>query len=292
MPIKGKGKGARRRTVAAGPKRGYVEPPKPFWRKRGFWFAVAAVVGVILAAVLPPVFIHLGNVSRQHDAAAKRNAERDRARAVVTHYRAQVVDSLDGLVQAFADTVVPLPDLSQGAQKLKPGEDVPADFVQLAQDKAAATADALTALGKIDVSTRVSGHPSLGPLIDAQHEIVDSLQVYQNAADLFVQASKSDGDVRDGLVEDATALVTTGQTLFTDGFQKITNVFADLKVPLPQAPLTPPTPSPSPSASPTTSASPTPSASTASPAPSPSPTKHTKSPTASPSPTKHRKKKH
>ena len=74
MAIKGKGK-TRRRTVAAGPKPVYVEPPKPPWRRRWVQLTALAVLIVGIAAGVMVALTHLGNVHQQQRAAARKAKE-------------------------------------------------------------------------------------------------------------------------------------------------------------------------------------------------------------------------
>ena len=62
MAIKGKGRTkAGRRAPARGPRPGFVEPPKPLWRRRWFRWTL---VGVAAAGAAAIVLLHRHNVRR------------------------------------------------------------------------------------------------------------------------------------------------------------------------------------------------------------------------------------
>src|SRR5919199_5305133 len=102
MAIKGKGK-TRRRTVAAGPKPVYVEPPKPLWRRRWAQLTALAVVVVGIGIGVAAILIHQSNV---HDKERAR-AARDQERAAVGEFGSQVDQAIQPVSQDFQQTKVP-----------------------------------------------------------------------------------------------------------------------------------------------------------------------------------------
>ena len=70
MAIKGKGKAKQgRRAVTKGPRPGYVEPPKPLFRRT--WFRVSALVFLIVAvAAIVTSFILIKQSNDRKDKAA------------------------------------------------------------------------------------------------------------------------------------------------------------------------------------------------------------------------------
>ena len=251
MAIKGKGK-TRRRTVAAGPKPVYVEPPKPIWRRRWAQLTALAVVLAAVGLTVALVLVHVGNVHHREQV----NATREKERAIVGQFGSQVDQSLQPVTQAFQQTKVPFPDLTQQMGALKPGQALTKDFVQLARSSGILAGQAARAIDKIPASTLVSGHAALLPLIDSQDFLVQSLKVYGQAARAVVAAGKASGDARTSLLDQAKSLMPVGADLFNNGYQRLVNVRAKLGVtgapalpPQPSPPATSPPPSPSPTAS-------------------------------------------
>jgi hypothetical protein len=256
MAIKGKGK-TRRRTVTSGPKPAYVEPPKPLWRRRWFQAAAAAVVlvGIVIAVIA--VLIHIGNVNEEKAARARR----DKERGIVETFGSQVDGALNPVSTAFGTTRTPLPDLVQNIGALKAGKPIPAATVTLAQSAAKLSKSAASTIQSISTSELISGHADLLPLIDSQDFLGQSLTVFQQAATAVVAASKATGEAQTALIKQAQSLLPVAQRLFSDGYQKLTNVRTKLGVQAAPPPPPPPSPAPSASASATPTATPTPSGS-------------------------------
>jgi hypothetical protein len=253
MAIKGKGK-ARRRTVASGPKPVYVPPPKPFWRHPAF---LTAVIAVVLAGIGFGTFAIVTHLHNQNVKEARR-ADRAKERVIVTDFTAQVRQSLVAITKPELNTLVPFPELSDISAKIKEGKPLPDDLAGTGRDNAKLAGIASDRIEKIDVASLISGHPRLLPLIDAQTMLVQALKVYQQAGEMFREATKVTGDGRARLLSHAKDLLSVGSPLFRNGYQKIVNVESSLGIQPSQVPPTQPTPPASPT--PTTSASATPSA--------------------------------
>jgi hypothetical protein len=251
MAIKGKGK-TRRRTVAAGPKPVYVEPPKALWRRR--WVQLTALcvvlagIGIAAAAIL----IHLGN--QHHKEQVK--ATREKERAIVGQFGSQVDQALVPVTQSFQQTKVPFPDLTKQFSALKPSEPLSKDVLQLARSSGKLAGAAARTLQKIPATSLVSGHPTLVPLIDSQDFLVQSLKVYEQAARAVLAADKASGDARTALFDQAGNLLPVGADLFNSGYQRLVNVRGKLGIfPPPAAPPAPSPPAASPSAAPSSTPS-------------------------------------
>jgi hypothetical protein len=244
MAIKGKGK-TRRRTVAAGPKPVYVEPPKPLWRQRWAQLTALAVALIGIGVGVAVILIHQGSVHQEEAARAAREKER----VIVSQFGSQVDQALQPVTQDFQDTKVPFPDLTQQLASVKPGKALSSDLVKLARDSGSLATDAVTAINKIPASTLVSGHPRLLPLIDSQQFLVQSLKVFDQASQALVAASKTTGSGRAALVDQAQKLMPVGADLFNNGYQRLVNVRTKLGLSAP--PALPPQPSAAPSPTPT-----------------------------------------
>jgi hypothetical protein len=249
MTIKGKGK-TRRRVVASGPKPAYVTPPKPFWRHPAFITGVVAILVVGIALGVYAILTHIHNQSVK-DA---RRADRAKERVIVTEFSSQVRQPLVPITQLQLNTLIPFPELSDISAKIKQGKPLPPDLAGTGRDNAKLAGLAFDRIQKIDVATLINGHPRLLPLIDSQDYLVQSLQAYQQAGEMFQEATKLTGEGRARLLSHAKALLPVGSALFRNGYQKLVNVETALGIPPPQAP--PPQPTPAPSPTPTASASP------------------------------------
>jgi hypothetical protein len=249
MTIKGKGK-TRRRVVASGPKPAYVTPPKPFWRHPAFLTGVVAVLVVGIAIGIYAIVTHIHNQNVKE----VRRADRAKERVIVTGFSSQVRQSLLPITQGQLNTLIPFPELADISAKIKEGKPLPPDLAGTGRDNAKLAGFAVDHIQKIDVATLINGHPRLLPLIDSQNFLVQSLQVYQQAGEMFQEATKLTGDGRARLLAHAKALLPVGNSLFTDGYQKLVNVETSLGISPPQTP--PPQPTPPPSPTPTASGSP------------------------------------
>jgi hypothetical protein len=231
MAIKGKGK-SRRRTVTGGPKPIYVEPPKPLHRRRWLQVTVASVLVVGLAAGLTTALLIKGSNDRK-------KKEQD----IVLAFAGTVTQAITPVSQAFQDSFVPFPDLTQAFSQLQSGKDVKtSQLVTTANSNGKLALDAYNSISQVPVSDQISGHPDLLDLIDAQNFLGQSLKLYQQIAQLLKDAAQSTGDTRTELVTQAQGLLSVGAALFQDGIQKINNLRTDLGVPAQFAP--PPAPQP------------------------------------------------
>ena len=254
MAIKGKGK-ARRRTVAAGPKPVYVEPPKPPWRRRWVQLTALAVLIVGIAAGVMVALTHLGNVHQQQRAAARKAKEA----AIVNQFGSQVDSAVQAVSHRFQDSRTPFPELTQSASLA----------VFRATVKLAGFAQ--TNVQKIPGATLISGHPDLLPLLDTQNDLEQSIAVYQQAASSLLAADKVNGSARTALMTQAKNLLPIGASMFSNGYQKLINLRGQLGIQLPaQGPPQRAIPTP-----PAVSATPSAKASGTT-APSASPKKHKK----------------
>src|SRR3954451_2112476 len=71
MAIKGKSKGRGARTVARGPKPVYTPVKRPFWQKKTFWYAIAAVLAIAAVVGLIYGFMKERNDQREQDEIAR-----------------------------------------------------------------------------------------------------------------------------------------------------------------------------------------------------------------------------
>ena len=249
MTIKGKGK-TRRRAVAAGPKPVYVEPPKPPWRRRWVQLTALAVLLAGIAVAVVVTIVHLGNVHRKEQAAARKEKEA----AIVSQFGSQVDQGMQAVSQRFQDALTPFPELTSSVSSVKPDTPFPSHDVAVFRASVKLAKGAAGTVQKIDTASLISGHPKLLPLIDAQNDIVQAVNIYQQAATALLAADKASGSARTALIGQGKNLVKIGSQLFSQGYQKLTNLRVTFGITLPNQ--LPPPPQPAVSATPTASAPP------------------------------------
>jgi hypothetical protein len=255
MAIKGKGKTKTgRRPVARGPRPGYVEPPKPLYKRAWFRWAAGAVAVAAVAAIVVAIVVNTSSNDRKAAQAARKHTKQGR----VQKYAGPVAQYLQAVAQPVGGgaQVVAFQDLPTQLQDLQSGKLSPADAKKAGTNDAKNAKAAYGSIQALDVAGIASGFPDLVDLIDSQTMLVSSLQLYEQAGNGLAQAADATGADRQAIIARAQALVPVASKLFTDGYQKLIN--AQIAAGLP------PTVYPAPSASPTPAAS-------ASPQPSPSP---------------------
>ncbi len=269
MAIKGKGRArSGRRAVARGPKPGYVEPPKPLFRRRWFrWTALAVLVAGVLAIVLSALLITASNNRKEAKAAAALKRQQQQA-ARVNRFALPVTQALQNVVVATAPgTVVrDFPDLPKSFRDLRSGALSDEDATAKGEEVTANATAAAKVLAGLNVSDMVRGFPQITGLIDARQYMLSSLQLYEQIGNGLGLAAGATGDEREALITQYLVLIPTASELFQNGYQKMVNAELASKV----QPVQPPAPSPVPSASPSVSPTPSPAVSVT-PPPSPTP---------------------
>jgi hypothetical protein len=255
MAIKGKGRAKTgRRPVARGPRPGYVEPPKPMYKRTWFrWAAGAFVLAGIVAIVLAILMISSSN-DRKEAKAARQHTRQTRVQKYVgpvTQYLQGVATPLGG-----GDQVAAFQDLPTQLQDFQSGKLAPADAKKAGTEVATNAKAASGKIQALDVTTIVSDFPDLLDLLDSQEMLVESMNVYQQVGDGLAQAADATGAEQKAFLAQSQALEPVAKQLFTDGYQKLIN--AQIAAGLPPNVFPPPAASPTPTASP--EPSPTPSA--------------------------------
>src|SRR6266498_4019659 len=212
MVIKGKGRAKTgRRPVARGPRPGYVEPPKPMFKRTWFrWAAGAFVLAGVVAIILAILMITASN-NRKEAKAARAHTRQGR----VQKYVGPVTQYLQGVAQ-------PLPGGDQVAafQDLQTGKLSPADAKKAGTEDAENAKFASGKIRALDVSTIVKGFPDLLDLLDSQEMLVESLNVYEQVGIGLAQAADATGAQRQAILAQSLALEPVAKQLFSDGYQK------------------------------------------------------------------------
>lgn len=253
MAIKGKGRAKTgRRPVARGPRPGYVEPPKPMFKRTWFrWAAGAFVLAGVVAIILAILMITASN-NRKEAKAARAHTRQGR----VQKYVGPVTQYLQGVAQPLpgGDQVAAFQDLPTQLQDLQTGKLSPADAKKAGTEDSKNAKFASGKIRALDVSTIVKGFPDLLDLLDSQEMLVESLNVYEQVGIGLAQAADATGAQRQAILAQSQALEPVAKQLFSDGYQKLIN--AQISAGLPPNVFPAPAASPSPASSPQASASP------------------------------------
>jgi ribosomal protein L30E len=209
MAIKGKRK-PKRRAVTTGPKPVYVPPKRPLFARRGFWLMVGIVVLAGAAAGVITGFM----IKRSND-------HREAERAIVARFGRSVDTSLQTVGQPIGSTFQAFPTLSQTIGGLKKGTTKAADAAKSAKSVKKQALNAYEQLQAIPVASMTAGHSDLGGIGDAQFELSDALQVYQQVGESIALAAGVRGKERDRLVTQAEDLLAVAQSEIAHGYGKL-----------------------------------------------------------------------
>jgi hypothetical protein len=205
MAIKGKGRTRTKQPVRA-PRRGPVPVPVPFVRRRGVQVVAAFLVGAL-------VFwggVWLTNGLRAQDTSARdREQELQRRRAgaawenlVATELRAI------GQIQEGNPPVI-LPQIRAVTTSL--AEKTPEDAVSTLQTAADGASEAIDGIAGYELSSSLSGkgfqRDEVLRFLSARDELVNSIQLYREAALLGVVATDVEGKDRRATIRRAESLL-------------------------------------------------------------------------------------
>jgi hypothetical protein len=257
MAIKGKGK-AGRRTVTRGPRPGYVEPPKPLYKRT--WFRVSALCVLILlvGSIIASIVLITKSNNRKEKAAELAHTKQGNVQKIVgpvTQYLQAVAEPLGGGTQ-----VAPFKDLATQFADLQSGKLSSEDAKKAATTVVTNAKTAAENIGALDVSTLAdtSTFPDLVDLLDAQSELKSSMQLFGLVGTGLGRAADATGDARNELIAENQAIIPIATATFTDGYQKLVNAQISVGLPPNVFPAPQPTPSPEPSASASASSKPEP----------------------------------
>ena len=212
MAIKGKRK-PKRRAVTTGPKPVYVPPKKPLLARRGFWITVGVLVLAGAAAGLVAGFAIKRSNDRKHD-----------EREIVQRFGSRIDATLQGVGQSLGPSFQAFPTLSQDIGRFKSGDLKPSDALSTAKTTADQASTAYDELQTIPVATMVDGHSALDDLKDAQFELSDAMQIYQQVAASLKLSAQATGADRTRLVTHTEGLLTVATNTFSTGYAKLTNL--------------------------------------------------------------------
>jgi hypothetical protein len=217
MAIKGKSKGRGARTVARVPKPVDTPVKRPFWQKKTFWYAVAAVLAIAAVVGLIYGFMKERNDQREKDEIAR---EATAARS----YGGQLDAILSSVGQQNATGFVAFPQIGSALDALD--QDAAAqDPEQLASslDDLAGTAktaaESLTALDAAKIVRNKDLDPTfIVYLLGSKDDITTGLRLYEQAAHLASLAATTTGEDQATLIARAKAVNTLAGEVFAHGY--------------------------------------------------------------------------
>jgi hypothetical protein len=219
MAIKGKTKSRSKKPVAAGPKPAYVPVKIPFMRRRGLWIAVVTVVAIGSIAGITYGFAKERTRSREEEVAK-------RLRTAMTTYQSEVDPILAGVgTPSPPSSFTAMSTLTSAVSGLQKGAVTPSAVsaaVQTASGAAEQAKSAYTAFDKIDVTAIIvnKGFDQGFALymIDSQKRMVAGLKLFEQAANLLLEASKLDGDAQAQLLDSTSGILAIASATFNDGY--------------------------------------------------------------------------
>jgi len=215
MAIKGKSKSRGARSVSRGPKPVYVPVTTPWFRRRGFWIAVAVVLGVGAVGGLWYGFAKQAREDRERQT-------QQRQAAAMAEYQRPIETALAPVGQPLPPTgFQAFPDLAGALDPLEDGRraEAAATTAEAVQEAAAAAADAIDG---IDLGAIVEGKDLerlfVVYLFSSKDGMVEGLQLYRQAASLVALAATADQQDRPGLVSTARDVLELADRVFARGY--------------------------------------------------------------------------
>lgn len=217
MAIKGKGR-SKSKPAARAPKRAPVPVPTPFLRRRWVQRTAFFILGVLFVSG----FVWLMNGLRKNDAESQAADVASSKRAAAQAYKSAVEDAV-GTVAVVSPGVPPAAFAEMGTtlQQMKQGTtpDDAADVFAKASKDADAAAEAIT---KYNVGTKIDDKGFIATetiaFTDSSQQIVQSLRLYQHAAEVGKVAAEASGPEAEQLTDVAQGLFDDAQTMMTQAW--------------------------------------------------------------------------
>jgi hypothetical protein len=217
MAIKGKSKGRAARAVTRGPKPAYVPVKKPLLARRGFWIAIASVLGVLVIAGLWYGF------ARERSQTRERELEEARAEAFETYGR-----QIEPIIGSVGEPVDPaswssFTELSEAIDTLEAGEGQPGEVAATGSGSASTARNAWGALENVDALAAVRGRGLdqlfVAYVLGSRESLIASLKLYEQAGELVAMAAEApEGTERDALIQRARGVIEVARSTFESGF--------------------------------------------------------------------------
>jgi len=229
MAIKGKGK-TRGRPAARAPRRAPVHVKPPFFLRRWVQVSLALVAGLLLMVFA----VWVTNYLRQQRADDRAATQASEQRTAGQRWKSQVEGAL-GKVGTLSPSALPalFPDLATTITGLQKGK-VP-DGAATTVKKAKADAKlAVDPLKKYDLTGEVRAigmdEGQVSWFLNSQTRIVESLELYSQAATNAALAITAAHDQRAALADAAAAIQTKAAELLSDGWSDYQNALGSVQI--------------------------------------------------------------
>jgi hypothetical protein len=225
MAIKNKGR-TKQRSVSRGPRREPVPVPKPFVQRRWVQLVAIFMVGLLVAWVFTWARGRLRSY-RDDDKAAQALVTRQQALSkwkTVVESQVSAVGQLQGEIPPVVAS-----DISAAIQALANGTDPKSKAADL-QASADELGKAAKAIDTFDLSGTISGQgfdvAGSTALTASKAELVQALELYQQAAKLAVLAMAADGSTRTELASSAQSVEDSATSLLQSGWIKYSSTLS------------------------------------------------------------------
>jgi hypothetical protein len=221
LAIKGKGKTRSRRAVAAGPKPVYVVPRKPLLARRSVQFGALAALLLVIGGILLWTYVN-----------QRADQRLEEERAILGRFATRVEAPLQPVSRPLPPTgLVIFSELRDDLTALREETADPTEVAARARQAAETAEGSAATIDEIPSSQWVRDRRLPIEMIDAQDLIVQAVRVYGRAATaLRVAAETRPSEIRGELLDLAEGLLDTGEQLFDQGYQKITNAKFELGI--------------------------------------------------------------
>jgi hypothetical protein len=229
MAIKGKGK-TKGRPPARAPRRAPVEVKPPLFLRRRVQVLAAFIAGLLVMVGV----IWVTNGVRQQGADDEAATEASKQRTEAQAWKSQVEGAL-GQVGTLSPGAPPVlfPSVT-GAITTLQGGDGPKAMATALKDARADAKLAIDPLDAYDLVGQIGGTGmSTGQtdwFLNSQTRIVQSLQLYQQAAGLAALAFDASGDQRTTLADRAATLAASASEILQDGWRDYQNALASVQI--------------------------------------------------------------
>jgi hypothetical protein len=230
MAIKGKGK-TRGRQPARAPRRAPVEVKPPFFLRRRVQVSAAFIAGLLLMVGVVWVTNGIRSQHADNEAAAEASAQRSAGQK----WKSQVEGALGkvGTVSSSGTPPVLFSTVSDAITALQKGNDPAGGAASLKDARASATL-AIDPLQSYDLVGQVAGK-GMGKgqaewFLNSKTRIVESLELYRQAAALAGLAFDASGDQRAALADRASDVQASAAQILQDGWQDYKNALASVQI--------------------------------------------------------------
>ena len=202
--------------MTQGPKPAYVPVKRPLLARRGFWISVAVLLGIGAIVGLWYGF------AKERDQANQEELQAARSTAATAYGR-----EVEPIIGTVGQPVAPanwthFADLEAGLQGLETGDGNDGQIADTADAASSLAQTARKALDDVDATSIVSDKgldvDFVLYITNSKDQLVKSLQLYEQAAELVKMAAAAQGADRADLIARARGVIDVASALFDEGY--------------------------------------------------------------------------